>query len=166
MIVGASLWSANFLVFTSVALLAILAMLSTALTTRDGKSLTVATVVEATIRSVTATLILWGIFFGMPAMNRISSGFGTELPKLTALFIKLGQSVQHAAGTPQRFGYLLFLSAAAVATDSAFFHQLGRSDLRQSRTFSIAVSLVTFFVLGVVAFMLALPLINILTDLS
>lgn len=143
-----------------------LVVLSTTLTTRPGKSRTLAALCEASIRSITAKIFLWGVWVGAPSADRFFIEYGIQLPRLTALTLDFARLIRETAGTPERVGILLFCGAAAVAVDTAIFHQLGKRDLRQSRRFSIIVSMISLSVLDLAALLLALSYIKLLNDLS
>jgi len=86
MIVGVSLQTVfPLIVLAAFILLPVLAVLGTWLTTRPGRSLTVASIYESVIRSLAAVLLISNVYFGTPAMERIFVEFGTEVPRLTSL---------------------------------------------------------------------------------
>lgn len=154
------------IVAATLCLLPILSAIGTIFTTRQGKSLTVATIYEASIRSITAKLILWCVYFGAPPVEHTLAGFGTALPKLTDLTLRFSSAIRQVTGTPLRIAGLLFFSAVVVAMMTAVFYQLGTDGLSHSRRFSLIVSAVTFFAVGLMAIALVLPCIKLLNDLS
>ena len=155
-----------FIVAAALCLLPILFALGTLFTTRQEKSLTVATVYEAIIRSITGKLLLWCVYFVAPPVARTLAGFGTDQPLLTDLTLRFALAIRRVTGTPLRIAVLLFFCAAVVAMLTAVFHQLGSDGLNHSRRFSLIVSAVTFSGLGLMAIALVLPFIKLLNDLS
>lgn len=147
-------------------LLPVLAAIGTLFTTRQGKSQTVATIYEAFIRSITATLFLWCIYEYAPRVDSTLRGFGTDLPILSELTLRFSRGIQRVTGTWWQFAVLLFFCTAVVAMIVAVFHQQGRNGLNHSREFSLLVSAVTFLGVGLVAIALILPCIKLLNDLS
>ena len=147
-------------------LLPVLAAIGTLFTTRQGKSQTVATVYEAVIRSITAKLFLWCIYYYAPSVGSTFRGFETELPMLTELTLRFSGGIRQVTGTLWQFVVLLFFCTAVVAMIVAVFHQLGSNGLNHSRKFSLLVSAVTFFGVGLMAIPLILPCIKLLNDFS
>ncbi len=154
------------IVAPALCLLPILFAAGTLFTTRQGKSLAVATIYEAIIRSITAKLFLWCVYFGAPPVERTLAGFGTDLPKLIDLTFRVAGAIRQVTGTPLRIAGLLFFSAVVVAMITAVFHQLGSDGLSHSRKFSLIVSAVTFSGVSLMAIALILPCIKLLNDLS
>jgi len=157
-----------FLIFIALALclLPVFAAIGTVFTTRQGKSLTAATIYEAIIRSITAKLILWCVYFGAPSVESTLERLGTDLPKLTELTLKFSNGVRQITEIWWQFAGLLFFCTAVVAAITAVFHQLGGNGLNHSRKFSLVVSALTFSGVGLMAIALVLPCIKILNDLS
>jgi len=168
MIVGAGLPSPGFVLIVLAVQFSIpiIIVFGTFFTTRPGKSLVLATTIEAAIRSLTAKLILWGIFNVTASVEQTLAGFGTSLPTLTALTLDFARLIREATGSPLSFGFLLFFCATAVAIDTAIFNQLGKHDLRRARRFSVTVSIITLSVLGLMTLQLALSYIKLLNHLD
>ena len=157
---------AMIVVALALCLLPVLAGIGTLFTTRKGKSLTVATIHEAVIRSATAKVFLWCVYYYAPSVDSTLSGFGTDLPLLTEFTLRLARGIRQITGTWWQFAGLLIFCTVVVALLTAVFHQLGGNSLNQAGMYSLLVSAVTFFGVGLIAISLILPCIKLLNDLS
>jgi len=93
--IGFGLLSTAFPLFVLAVLVPLLtlAVLGTFFTTRQEKSLTIASTFESFIQSVTVLLLLWIVYLGVPSNSQALIEIDIPLPGLTTFILHLTQMI-------------------------------------------------------------------------